>query len=449
MYFSWLKECRVYINQTKFKTDTLVACGFLVGAHPGHLRRDEAEEEFRASLEIDSESLPFQLSSRSISVPMKEGDKSRYGFQAIVIETSTQYVPILREKFYALDHPNTAREVFPYTGMYQFVPLLQSKEWTIQKIYQLAKLHVSIIDRLKPIYIANLQDINNVIDAQGTSLMHGFYGMTVSSPELKVSDGITPATQLIHSIHNTGKINTKVVLIQTEKFEAAMDQLTNLHNIIKTNIDPTYLGHVLVPGSTPMLTSRRADSVSSCNYSSYASALLNTFNPQEGEGTASVPQKRVKIASITYAKVDASSSTALQSQASLSTLTEIDKLYDAMSAKFGDQFGTKVSINELEKQVEKTSSEISHIRKEFETQLSTIQTSVDNLTTKVNDQYSELNAAVQTLVETIAKQNYIIAGIQQDFKLNMETLSKQIITNQASNPLSSTTSSLRRPLDQS
>jgi hypothetical protein len=120
-----------------------------------------------------------------------------------------------------------------------------------------------------------------------------------------------------------------------------------------------------------------------------------------------------------------------------------------MSAKFGDQFGTKVSINELEKQVEKTSSEISYIRKDFETQLSTIQTSVDNLTSKVNDQYIELNAAVQTLVETIAKQNYIIAGIQQDFKLNMETLSKQIITNQASNPLSSTTSSLRRPLDKS
>ncbi len=99
--------------------------------------------------------------------------------------------------------------------------------------------------------------------------------------------------------------------------------------------------------------------------------------------------------------------------------------------------------------MKKLHPKISHIRKEFETQLSTIQTSVDNLTTKVNDQYCELHAAVQTLVETIAKQNYIIAGIQQDFKLNMETLSKQIITNQASNPLSSTTSSFLRPLDQS
>jgi hypothetical protein len=124
------------------------------------------------------------------------------------VETSTQYAPTLWEKFYALDHPTIAREVFPCTGKYQFVPLLQSKEWTIQKIYQLAKLHVNIIEWLKPLYIANLQDINNEIDEMGTSLMHGFYGMTVSSSEQKVFNGITPANQLIHSIHNTGKLNT-------------------------------------------------------------------------------------------------------------------------------------------------------------------------------------------------------------------------------------------------
>jgi hypothetical protein len=54
----------------------LVSCGFLVGAHPGHLRRDEAEEELRMSLDADPERFPFQLSSRSISVPIKEGDPS-------------------------------------------------------------------------------------------------------------------------------------------------------------------------------------------------------------------------------------------------------------------------------------------------------------------------------------------------------------------------------------
>jgi hypothetical protein len=126
-YFAWLKECRVYLNHMKFKTDTLVACGFLVGSHPGHLWWDEAEEELRESLEIDSDQLPFQLSSCSISVPIKEGSTNRYSFQAVVVETSTQYASTLREKFYALDHPSTAREIFPYTGMYQFVPITTVK----------------------------------------------------------------------------------------------------------------------------------------------------------------------------------------------------------------------------------------------------------------------------------------------------------------------------------
>jgi hypothetical protein len=130
-----------------------------------------------------------------------------------------------------------------------------------------------------------------------------------------------------------------------------------------------------------MLAGCQADSVSSCN----ASALLNNFNPQEGDSTASSTQKRVKTVIITYTKVDASPSSLPQSQASLSTLTDIDKLYDAMSAKFGDQFGTKVSIGELEKQVEKTSNEIGNIRNDFESQLTTIQVSVENLTLKVDD----------------------------------------------------------------
>ncbi len=34
-YFNCLHQRKVYLNQTKFKMATLVACGFLVGAHPG------------------------------------------------------------------------------------------------------------------------------------------------------------------------------------------------------------------------------------------------------------------------------------------------------------------------------------------------------------------------------------------------------------------------------
>ncbi len=87
-------------------------------------------------------------------------------------------------------------------------------EWPIRKIYQLAKLHVAIIDGLRPLNVTSLQDINHVIDAEGQSLMQGFYDMLVSSKDHQITDGITLAAQLVHLIHNIGRLTTKVVLVQ-------------------------------------------------------------------------------------------------------------------------------------------------------------------------------------------------------------------------------------------
>jgi hypothetical protein len=324
-YFTWLKECRVFLNQTKFKTDNLVACGFLVGAHPGYLRRDEAEEELKASLDINSASLPFQLSSRSISVPVKEGELGRYSFQAVVIETSTRNAAAVREKFYELDNPTKTQEVYPYTGMYQFVPLIKSKEWPISKIFQLAQLHVSIVENLRPLYLANLQDINHLIDTLGNSLMQGFYGMTMPQTPEQVTEG-KPGTQLIHSVHNTSKLNTKVVLVQTDKWDDTIDQFTNIDTILQNNIDTQFHDNVFLPGNPPALTGRKANYISSCNYSSYASTLLINFNPQEGESNApSTQQKRLRTADITYAKAVMPTSFPPTSQTSVSTLTDFEK----------------------------------------------------------------------------------------------------------------------------
>jgi hypothetical protein len=43
-FFRWLHRSKIYLNMTKFKCATLVVCGFLVGAHPGHFRREDAEK---------------------------------------------------------------------------------------------------------------------------------------------------------------------------------------------------------------------------------------------------------------------------------------------------------------------------------------------------------------------------------------------------------------------
>jgi hypothetical protein len=117
-----------------------------------------------------------------------------------------------------------------------------------------------------------------------------------------------------------------------------------------------------------------------------------------------------------------------------------------MRAKFGEQFGSKVSISDLEKKVKKTSTEISEIRSTFDTRLTSIQSSVDQLSTKINTQYAEFNTTVQSLVETIAKQNFIIAGIQQEFKISIETISKTLAPIGSSEKIPSTTSATRRLL---
>jgi len=148
-YFQWLKEHRVFLNPTKLKTDNLVPCGFLLGAHPGYLRRDEAESDHHKCLGITQEELPFQLSSRSVSVSIPNVQTAPYHIQAIVIETSTKYANTLREKFYSLN-PTVVRLQSPYIGKYHFIPFLPSREWKLESIYNLARLHTKMISNPRP-----------------------------------------------------------------------------------------------------------------------------------------------------------------------------------------------------------------------------------------------------------------------------------------------------------
>jgi hypothetical protein len=53
---------------------------------------------------------------------------------------------------------------------------------------------------------------------------------------------------------------------------------------------------------------------------------------------------------------------------------------------------------------------------------------------------------VRSLVDTIARQNLIIAGIQQEFKISIETISKTLAPIGSSDYVSSTTSATRRLL---
>jgi hypothetical protein len=184
-----------------------------------------------------------------------------------------------------------APSTYPYTGSYQFVPLLKSKEWSIQKIYHLAKLHVSVINDLKTIYLVNIQDLNMVVNDSGDPLMQGFLNMTTTD-----SLGDAKTNKLLHSIRNTGKSTTKVALVKTDKNQDALDQFANIENLLATNIHVNYHANVFVEGPRPSISGYQVDTILSCNYSSYASELLSIhkrvkpLNPLKPRSTSNQSQ---------------------------------------------------------------------------------------------------------------------------------------------------------------
>lgn len=107
---------------------TLVPCGFLHGTHPVYLRRDEAEVKLEKSLNLGDDPIPFQQSSCTLTVPMVDGKPERFTFQAVLVETLVAHAVKLKEHFYSLGGRLRAKYVYPYTGGYQFVPLLKSRE---------------------------------------------------------------------------------------------------------------------------------------------------------------------------------------------------------------------------------------------------------------------------------------------------------------------------------
>jgi hypothetical protein len=423
-FFNWLRLNKVFLNQVKFKASSLVPCGFLLGAHPGHLRRDEAEEELSFSLGFSNgEELPFQLSSRSVSVPVKDGSPDRYSFQAVVAETSTQQAANLKEKFFSLGNPLEAVKDFPYTGKYMFVPFLKTKEWTVAKILSLAKLHVKIVQDLKPIFIANLKSIHNSIGPGGETLMQGFYGMQYKYPAI---DGQEPVLEpLLHSIHNTAKPTTKVALVPTNHYDAAITQLSAIHSILSSNIPQEYHDRVFVASLKAGITGQQIDTISSCNSAAYATELLNRFNPQDGdEDEDLVPVKRFRSVPLSYAAVtniNSNTNTDISKETVSSvTSADLDQLFEKMKQHVaGDIKATGINIDDLEAKMSQSTKEVQAVRDQLSQSVASISNRVDTLAAEVQCHNTKISDEIQ-------RQNVIILGMQQQFQDTMADFSQKL-----------------------
>ncbi len=92
---------------------------------------------------------------------------------------------------------------------------------------------MKIVQELRPIFLANLQNIHNGIN-DGITLMQGFYGMVHTFPAAK--EGQTESVPLLHSVHNTAKPTTKVLLVHINHYEEALKQLSAIHSILTASI---------------------------------------------------------------------------------------------------------------------------------------------------------------------------------------------------------------------
>lgn len=406
-YFTWLHQHEVFLNYTKFKTDTLVPCGFLLGAHPSHLRRNEAEEELRGSLGLEDDSIPFQLASRQISVPISEGSRERFAFQAVVVETATASAATLRERFYELENPSSATLIYPYTGGYQFVPMLKSKEWPIEKILKLAKIHVAIVQDLHPLYLENLQDIHHVVNDSGDSLLQGFASFEHQN------------TPVFHSMHNMGLGKNKVLLVNSSMRGIAIEKLGSIHEILHANIPSAFHPNVFTTGRV-QLTNGYHDSISACNYSAYANDLISTYSHHISEASPPEQPKRPRIVHLSYSSAVSAvtvpptvhtNTAQTLAEGTIASLTSKDvndlfhRLQPYISSNNTTTTASGITIEELDSRMQESQREVLSIR--------------EGLNSSIND----LSSRLETISTRMERQNSIILNMEEHFRESLRDFS--------------------------
>lgn len=363
------------------------------------------------------------MSSRTISV-LKESSKEaeRYSFPAVTVETSARQAKTLREAFFSQPKPSEVTATFPYTGPYQFVPMLQFKAWPIIKIFQLANVHVKLCDNLQVIYVQKLQDIRNEIGPQGHTLMKGFLGLAVTVE----GRGTFP---LIHSIHNTGRATVKAVLVHRENYDYAIAQLAAIQEALLSGVPQEYHANVFVDNLEAGLTGSQRDTIQSCNSSQQANELISLYNPQDAEVQPTESTKRFRPTVISYAAVatssvdssqDTTSQTTTQQVMNISSLTDqdLDQLYERLKHHINivDDTSPGITTEEMERMVTESNNTILQVREEMRTSV------------------ADLKADVANIGAQVKKQNAVVVGVQKMLETTSQDL-KDSVNKQVSNYL--------------
>jgi hypothetical protein len=149
------------------------------------------------------------------------------------------------------------------------MPFLPSREWKIETIYNLARLHTRTIQDLCPIFLQNLKDIHNKIHSNGFNLYQGFQAM-----QLTGINGKDPAKPLLESIHNTSDPAIKVALVPKDNVENTKIQFAALHSILLENVPVDFHHNVFVGSLQAGPMTQQVESFLASKSAAYAQGLL-------------------------------------------------------------------------------------------------------------------------------------------------------------------------------
>lgn len=255
--------------------------------------------------------------------------------------------------------------------------------------------------------------------------MQGFYGMVYNPP---AENGPTQKLEpLLHSIHNTSKVTTKVTLVPNSHYEEALTQLSAIHSILCSYVQPEYQQQVFIDSMQAGIVGQQIDSVSSCNSAAYATEILNKYNPQDGEELADPkPMKRFRPVPLTYAAATTMETVSdmptepSKTNSSSVTTTDLDHLFEKMKAYVNEKStNTGITIEELELKISNSTKEVQAARDQ-------LSETVSSLTARVDTLSEELKLQNNKLSDEIGRQNVIILGMQQQFQESMSDFSSKL-----------------------
>ncbi len=260
---------------------------------------------------------------------------------------------------------------------------------------------------LKPLYLENLQDIHHIINEEGNSLLHGMLSLQH-----------TNGSPLSHSMHNTGQGKLKILLVKSTHSLAVIEQLGSIHEILYPKVPVPCHTNVFLPSARVALMSRQNNTISSCNYSSFANDLISTYTSHTLDNDTTSPPKRPRVVHLSYSAAVSTVSvttpstpkpTIAHSTVSSLTTQDLDALFERMKPYIrSEASSSNITIEELEDKMKHSHAEVLSIH--------------EGLNTSIQD----LSLRLETISSRMERQNSIILGMENNFKDTLSDFSTKL-----------------------